>query len=253
MKNKLSKICMAVFVLLVFVLVAGCSNNDKNKQATSAQTIGANQTQLPASNVTPAVNETPADTSDLVVSVDGKSLKKSELEKNLNARMDMLKDKIPADKQKEVRENVKKQLTDAFVVRTLLTDEFAKKKIDASPQEIKTAMDQIASKLPPGKKLDDFLKENKVSQDDIVFAVKADKYIKMEIGEKAKPTQKEIKEFYKTNREKLFTDPKSGKVMTFDEAKAKISIYLQQEKTKKAFMEILKNLQQKAKVVIYNK
>ena len=70
---------------------------------------------LPASNVAPEVKAQQADTSDLVVSVDGKILKKSELEKNLKARMEMLKDKIPADKQKEVQENLRKQLVDAFV------------------------------------------------------------------------------------------------------------------------------------------
>jgi len=244
---------MAVFVLLVFALVSGCSNNDKNKQASSAPAIGANQTQLPASNVTPAVNAPQVDMSNLVVSVDGKVLTKSELEKNINARMEMFKDKIPADKQKEARETVKKQLTDAFVARTLLTDEFARRKIEVSPQEIKAATDQIAAQMPPGKKLEDFLKENKVSQDDIVFEAKVQKFVKTEIGEKAKPTQKEIKEFYKTNREKLFTDPKSGKVMTFDEAKARISAYLQQQKTLQAFKTILINLQQKAKIIVNNK
>jgi len=256
MKNKISKSWIAVFVLFVFVLVSGCSNNEKNKQASSAPAAGANQIQnsvsgLPASNVAPAVNAPQADTSDLVVNVDGKILKKSELEKNLKARMEMLKDKIPADKQKEVQENLRKQLTNEFVVRTLLSDEFARRKIEASSQDVKAMMDQLTAKLPPGKKLDDVLKENKISQDEILFAVKVDKFRKMEIGDKAKPTQKEIKEFYKANREKLFTDPKSGKKVTFDEAKSKISAYLEQQKSQQAFIAVLKNLQQKAKIIVY--
>ena len=256
MKNRISKSCIAVFVLFVFVLVSGCSNNEKNKQASSAPAAGANQIQnsvsgLPASNVAPAVNAPQADTSDLVVNVDGKILKKSELEKNLKARMEMLKDKIPADKQKEVQENLRKQLTNEFVVRTLLSDEFARRKIEASSQDVKAMMDQLTAKLPPGKKLDDVLKENKISQDEILFAVKVDKFRKMEIGDKAKPTQKEIKEFYKANREKLFTDPKSGKKVTFDEAKSKISAYLEQQKSQQAFIAVLKNLQQKAKIIVY--
>ena len=256
MKNKISKSWIAVFVLFVFVLVSGCSNNEKNKRASSAPAAGANQIQnsvsgLPASNVAPAVNAPQADTSDLVVSVDGKILKKSELEKNLKARMEMLKDKIPADKQKEVQENLRKQLTNEFVVRTLLSDEFARRKIEASSQDVKAMMDQLTAKLPPGKKLDDVLKANKISQDDILFAAKVDKFRKMEIGDKAKPTQKEIKEFYKANREKLFTDSKSGKKVTFDEAKGKISAYLEQQKGQQAFIAVLKNLQQKAKIIVY--
>jgi outer membrane murein-binding lipoprotein Lpp len=252
MKNKISKSWIAVFVLFVFVLVSGCSNNEKNKQASSAPAAGSNQIQnsvsgLPASNVAPAVNAPQADTSDLVVSVDGKILKKSELEKNLKAKMVMLKDKIPADQQKEVQENLRKQLINEFVVRTLLSDEFARRKIEASSQEVKAMMDQISAQLPPDKKLDDILKENKISQDDLLFQVKVNKFRKMEIGDKAKPTQKEIKEFYKANREKMFTDPKSGKKVTFDEAKGKISAYLEQQK----FIAVLKNLQQKAKIIVY--
>ncbi|MGD0279811.1 MAG: peptidylprolyl isomerase, partial [Smithella sp.] len=45
--------------------------------------------------------------------------------------------------------------------------------------------------------------------EDIIFAIKLNKYSNMEIGDKAKPTEKEIKEFYNENREKLFTDPES--------------------------------------------
>ncbi|MGA9109119.1 MAG: SurA N-terminal domain-containing protein [Smithella sp.] len=256
MKNKISKSCIAVFVLFVFVLVSGCSDNEKKNQASSVPAAGANQIQnsvsgLPASNVAPEVKAQQADTSDLVVSVDGKILKKSELEKNLKARMEMFKDKIPADKQKEVQENLRKQLVDAFVRRTLLSDEFARRKIEASSQDVKAVMDQITANLPPGKKLDDFLKENKISQDDILLEAKAYKFRKMEIGDKGKPTQKEIKEFYKANREKYFTDPKSGKKVTFDEAKGKISAYLEQQKNQQAFMAVLKNLQQKAKIIVY--
>ena len=112
-------------------------------------------------------------------------------------------------------------------------------------------MDQITAQLPPGKKLDDVLKENKISQDDILFQAKVNKFRKMEIGDKAKPTQKEIKEFYKANREKLFTDPKSGKKVTFDEAKSKISAYLEQQKRSQMLIAIYNNLKEKAKIVIY--
>ena len=70
-------------------------------------------------------------------------------------------------------------------------------------------MDQIKASLPPNKKIDDFFKENKITQDDIIFAVKIEKFRNMEIGQKAKPTQKEISKFYNDNKEKLFVEPES--------------------------------------------
>jgi peptidyl-prolyl cis-trans isomerase C len=120
----------------------------------------------------------------------------------------MLKDKIPADKQKEFRESVKKQMVDTFVMKTLLSNEMAKRKIEVSEQEIKVETDKITASLPPNKKLDEFLKENMLSKEDIVFRVKAQKYFNMEIGNNAKPTQKEIRKFYKDNPEK-FVAPES--------------------------------------------
>ena len=121
----------------------------------------------------------------------------------------MLKDKIPADKQKELRENVKKRLVDEFIMRTLLINEIAKRKIEVSEQEIKIATDKIKASLPPNKKLDEFLKENKISKEDIVLGVKVEKYVNLQTGKKAKPTQKEISKFYNDNRDKLFKAPES--------------------------------------------
>ena len=116
----------------------------------------------------------------------------------------MFKDKIPADKQKDLRENIKKKLVDEFIIQTLLVNEIAKSKIEVSEQEIKVAMDKIKASLPPHKKLDEFLKENKLSKEDIVFGAKVEKYINLQTGKKTKPTQKEISKFYNDNRDKLF-------------------------------------------------
>ena len=57
--------------------------------------------------------------------------------------------------------------------------------------------------------MDEFLKENNISQEQIAFAVKVEKFKNMEIGKKAKPTQKEITKFYNDNRDKLFVESES--------------------------------------------
>ena len=208
MKNKISKSWIAIFVLFIFVLVSACKDGGKNKEV-SVPAVGANQMQASVSNVAPTVQPEQADTSNIVVSVDGKILKKSELENNVKEKFNLVKNKIPADKQKEFKENLKKQLTDLFVMRTLLANEIAKRKIDVSNEEVKMAMDKLKASIPPGRTLDEFLKENQVTQEDIIFAVKVEKFRNMEIGEKAKPSQKEISKFYNENREKLFVEPES--------------------------------------------
>ena len=213
MKNIINKSWIAIFVLFVFVLVSGCGDNDKNKKKSPAPAIGTNQT-LPAvsgsnaSSAAPNVVAEQAGANDIAVSVDGKILKKSELEKNINEMITKLKDKVPADKQKDLRENIKKQVVNTFIIRTLLANEIERRKIVASDQEIKRARDKIQASLPPGKKIDEFFKEKGISKEEIPFAVKIEKFRNMEIGIKAKPTQKEISKFYKDNSEK-FVDPES--------------------------------------------
>ncbi|MGD0280529.1 MAG: hypothetical protein ABSC11_14675, partial [Smithella sp.] len=150
MKNKISKSRIAVLVLFVFILASGCSNNEKKKEVSSTPAAGSTQIKNPApatlassiapaagsnriknpapaplaSDTAPAVKVQQSETNDIAVSVDGKILKKSELESNLKERMKMLKDKIPAGKQKEFQEEVKKKLVDAFVIRTIANNEF---------------------------------------------------------------------------------------------------------------------------------
>jgi peptidyl-prolyl cis-trans isomerase C len=205
MKKIINRNWIAVFILLTFVMASGCSDNDKNKKGPSAPAVS-----LPSgSKNVPVAAGNQAPSSDIAVSVDGKILKKAELESNINNKIKMFKDKIPADKQKDLRENIKKKLIDEFIIQTLLMNEIAKSKIEVSEQEIKAVMDKVQATLPPNKKLDDFLKENKLSKEDIVFGAKVEKYMNLHADKKTKPTQQEVSKFYNDNRDKLFKAPES--------------------------------------------
>ena len=211
MKTIIRKSSLAIFILFAFIFVSGCTDNGKKD---SAPAVGTNNIQssgsgLPALDNAPNVKVEGAPAGDIIVSVDGKVLKKTKLESDLNEKYNFFKSKVPAEKQKDFKENLRKQLIDIFIMRTLLADEISKKKIDVSNQEVKSAIDSIKASLPPNKKIDDFFKENKVTQEDIIFAVQVEKLRSMEIGQKAKPTQKEISKFYNDNKEKLFVDPES--------------------------------------------
>ncbi|KFZ44771.1 hypothetical protein DS62_00900 [Smithella sp. SC_K08D17] len=205
MKNIINKSWLAISVLFVFVLVSGCSDNGKGKKESPASAVSGSITAGNAQNI--AVG--PGVPSEAAVSVDGRILKKAELENLIKDRLAMLKDKVPADKQKEFRDNIRKRLIDEFIMRTLLNDEMARKKVAVNDQEIKLTKDKIQASLPANKKVDEFLKENKISQEDIILGIKVEKFMNKEIGDKAKPSQKEINKFYKENKDKLFLSPES--------------------------------------------
>ena len=210
MKTKISKSWQIIFVLSVFILVLGCSDNGKkNPTSVGANTIQSSASGLPAAENAPDVKAENVKTGDIAVSVDGKVLKKSDLDKDVQERFNIIKNKVPSDKQKELKENLRKQLVEVFIMKTLLSTEVEKRKIEVSNEEVSKAMDSIKASIPPNVKIDEFLKENKITNEDITLAVKIEKFKNMEVGQKAKPTEKEISKFYNDNREKLFDQPAS--------------------------------------------
>jgi hypothetical protein len=168
MNATISKSWQIIFVLIIIIMASGCSDSGKKESTAS----GANNIQSPVAGQAAPANKADMKSGDIVARVDGKVLKKAELDQSVEDRFNMLKGQIPADKQKEFKDSIRKQLIDLFVTRTILSSEIEKRKIEASSQEIKAAIDNIKASLPPEKKIDDFFKENKVTQDDIILAVK---------------------------------------------------------------------------------
>ena len=103
---------------------------------------------------------------------------------------------------------IKPQVIDSLVVRTLLADEFARKKITVSDDEINKEIEKIKATLPKGKNLEELLKSNGVSdksfREDIMEQIKLSKLLG--IGD---PTDKEMKEFYEKNKSKLYEIPET--------------------------------------------
>jgi peptidyl-prolyl cis-trans isomerase C len=210
MKKLALKKILIVFVSLLLVAIIACNKTEESKKEIAGATIGTSQPQAAATVATSIVNPPVLDTkttqpTDIAVSVDGKELKKAELEKRLKEKMNLYKDKIPTDKQKEARDAIKKQLIEEFVLRTLLVNEVNRQKVEATDKEIKADTDQIKASLPPNKKLEDFLKENNIPKEDIALGIKVKKLVALELGKNAKPTKKEISKFYDDNKDKFST------------------------------------------------
>ena len=207
MKNKIYISWIAIFILIIFV--SGCGKDEEVKE-TPATTDEINQTQAPSEKPAEPAKQAPA--GDIAVSVDGKALKKAQLEKEIKAVMNTHKDKIPKGQKKEIQVNIKTQLVENFIIRTILDAEIEKRNIQATEKEINEAIEKIKASIPPDKKLEDFLKSNKVTMEkfknSLASDIKVKKIVMMELGNKAKPTEKEIKKFYNDNSDK-FTIPEN--------------------------------------------
>jgi peptidyl-prolyl cis-trans isomerase C len=206
MKDKISwnSNFLLLMILVICVFMATCANSEENKQKTQLPAVGDNQapSTLPAGNTKPAkVSKTK--TADIAVSVNGHILKKSTLEKELTERMNTFENKISVDKIKEMRENMKKQMVEEFIMRSLISDEVKKRKIEITDKEMQNTLDQIKTNLPPDKNLETFMKENKITKKEIALSIKLKKMVAQDLGTKGKPSQKEISKFYEDNKDKF--------------------------------------------------
>ncbi len=211
MRKVLTNICFVFLCVLFLTVHCGCGKKEDVPKTTAP---ADNQVQQTVQTPTPLESQTPviapevkdtsiAPTKDIVVSVDGAVLKKSELDKKVKETLSFFKGKIPEDKKKEFQGGLRKRIVDEFVIRTVLTNELNNKKIVATDKEIQDQIKKIKANLPADKSVEAFMKENKISRDDLAFGIKLQKLVTMDLGKKVKPSEKEISKFYEENKDKF--------------------------------------------------
>ena len=210
MRLKRMKFAAIVIFITVIISAAGCSrNDDASGDAGSAKQEEAGieasvilENKLIQPPVEDLKKESPGD---VVISVNGKELKRSELQDKLRYKLNLQKDRIPADQRQHVQEGIKKQLLENFILRTILADEADRRNIVATQDEIESETRQIRSRLPSGKKLEDYFRENDIRNEDIALGIKINKLVRLEVGQNAVPTPKEISRFYNEHKQRFTT------------------------------------------------
>jgi len=196
-----------IFLILGLIVITACDSSKGKPGADKGASVATPQP--PATANAPI----PPEMADAVVVVDGVKLTKTMLEKDLNAKMDMLKSQVPADKLNEVRNEVKTKIIDNFIMRTLFANEVEKLKISATDKEVTDAINKLKESLPPKVTYEQFLQKNRLTKEqakeEIRLGVKIEKYVKSSVPADPKVTDKEINDFYKQNKEK-FVMPESA-------------------------------------------
>jgi peptidyl-prolyl cis-trans isomerase C len=206
MRNKIYFALIALLILIVFA--AGCKKDSDVKETPATEPIEQSQS-IRDKIIFDTENKLPPD---IAVSVDGKVLKKTQLEKQINDVLKAYKDQIPKDKIKEARVSIKTQIVNNFIIRTVLDNEIENRKITAEDKEVQEVVDDIKANIEPGQDFEEFLKANKMNLEElkknIASDIKIKKMITLELKGKEKPTRGEIRKFYNENKEK-FTIPES--------------------------------------------
>ena len=175
---------LALTVALVFWQMGGC--NPRSAAAATAP---------------------PATSSGAMAEVNGVKFTKSQFDAELKRKLAAIKDQLPADRLQKIMPEIKKQILDDFVIRTILSQEVKRLKINATEQEITEATERVKAGLPPGATLDDLLKKNDITKDkfreEVTLGVKINKLVLLQPLAMAKPTDKEISKYYQDNKAKF--------------------------------------------------
>jgi peptidyl-prolyl cis-trans isomerase C len=206
-----------IAVLICFVmLITGCNSKKEEKVSAASPAVQkpepgpasevATGIPLPAASPAPPA-PSPAKPSAVVVEVNGVKFTKGQFDAEMNKKLSLLKAQVPADRLQQIQPEIKKQVVDDFVIRTLLSQEFNRLKIAVTEQEVKETLEHVKSSLPPGASFDDLLKKNNITnekfREEMVFGIKINKVVLSQPLAKAKPTEKEISKYYQDNKNKF--------------------------------------------------
>ncbi len=148
-----------------------------------------------------------ADSAGIAVEVDGEKMTRRQLDQDVQRRLETLKSQIPAENLESAQSEIRRAVTDEFIIRTLLNREVNRSKQTATEKEIAEVMDAMKAQLPAGMTLEELFKKNKIDaaamREEIVLNIRINKLVAAELGSKAKITDKEISDFYQKNQDQF--------------------------------------------------
>lgn len=191
-----------------FLIFTACGKSEAPVETSSQQAApGAAAVPAPAAPEQAAGPVAPAGPAGVVAEVDGAQLTETKLEQDYQRMLAIVKQNLPEDKFKEEAPKIKTRLVKDFVVVTVLNNELKKRGVKASDKEIDAEIDKLKSSLKPGTTLEDQLKKNQVTYEQLrketAFGIKVGKLVKQHGGAKLKPKDKDIKAFYNQNKDKF--------------------------------------------------
>ena len=155
----------------------------------------------PAEKIAVAPAAKPAADTNFVVSVDGVKLSAADADARAEQRLTRVKDRVPADRLDRMRTALQGQITEEFILQTLMSNAAKKQAVSVTEQDVSQFIDEkIKAKLPPGTTLDDVMKRENINEAelrrDIELQITIKKLVDLSLGGKAEPTDQEVTDFY---------------------------------------------------------
>jgi len=183
-------VCAALFI------ITGCSKSD---------TAGTSKTKPGAALESGSAQQ--AEPSKVLAEVNGRKFTQADADKEISGKLASLLGQVPEAQLVQIREKMLKESVDDFVSRTLLVEAADQAKIMVSEAEIKTAIDRIKNNLPQGVTMEEALKRSGITQEklheEVALGLRLTKIIEAQVKDKKAPTDKEIKDYYDSNKKQF--------------------------------------------------
>ncbi|MBW6485912.1 MAG: peptidylprolyl isomerase [Syntrophobacterales bacterium] len=205
-------VTIAAVFAFIFGITVGCdANAEKDKTVKQIMAPAGNASAaLPAGqNAAPAAK---VDGGATAVEVDGLKLTNAEVAAQVEQKLAQIAGQIPPERLEQARGDIRKGIIDGFVNLTLLKKEIATNKVAASEKEITAFIEEVKANMPPGQTIEGFMQQNSMDmakfREEVGNNIKIKKLIQQEAGGSLKATDKEINDFYATNKQ-MFLKPES--------------------------------------------
>ena len=220
----LQKMMMAVMCTGVVVsLGAGCTKKEEPKAAVTPVVEMKTAGDKPAA---PAL-----DPALVLVDVGGTKLTVAEADRQVMAMLGSKADQIPPAQMESLMGRFRQQAVQGFVVRTLLSQEADRRKFTISDQDLDAELALIKTRLPEGKGLEDILKSENMTMEqlraDLTAKLRIDMLLRAEVPTNSVVADEEIAKFYNEQKDR-FLQPETVearhiliKVDATEDAKAK--------------------------------
>jgi len=189
----------AAFILACAFLLTSCKKKGPDTQVGET---APGQVSKPAASAAAQGNA-----SDLIASVDGKKLTRGQVQEELNLRMMAMASEMPAEQAAEMRSRMFDYIVDQFIMRTILLAEADRLKVTVSDEEQADALARIGKQLPPGKTVEQVMKESPVGEErmreELVTGLRVEKLVAMEMSNRVAVTEAEIASVRESEKDRL--------------------------------------------------
>jgi peptidyl-prolyl cis-trans isomerase C len=185
-------------LLVAAFLAAGCG-----KQAPKPSDAAAKGGQQPAATLAGATEEP----GDVLVKVEGKKLTRGEVQDELAMRMTAVGDGVPPDRRPELQARMFDYIVDQFIMKTILLQEADRQKVKVTPEDEAQAFDRIAKQLPPGKTVEQIMKESPIGEkrmrEELETGLRVEKLVAREMSNRVVVADSEIAALRESDKDRL--------------------------------------------------